>query len=232
LLAAITGDNDTLHWTDGGQQPIGLAHGAAGIALFLLHLHVATGETHFLSGATAGLAFDLAQRRSNADGAATWPMSLGPFPSVPYLRQGTAGIVAVVARFLACTGEAHYRDILLDSEGDLLRQHAISPGLFDGLAGIGETLLDLAQFLPERATFYRDAALRTAHGIEPFLIHRKDGLAVPGTELLRISCDLATGGVGVASFFDRLRRDAAAAFMLDEHLPTPIRQRRNFASTR
>jgi hypothetical protein len=159
-------------------------------------------------------------------------MSLGPFPSVPYLRQGTAGIVAVVARFLACTGDARYREVLLASEGDLLRTHAISPGLFDGLAGIGETLLDLAQFLPERAALYREGALRVAHGIEPFLIKRDEGLAVPGTELLRISCDLATGGVGVASFFDRLQRGAPAVFMLDEHLPGPVRQRRNFASTR
>jgi predicted Ser/Thr protein kinase len=232
MFAAITGDDDTLRWPDGDQQPIGLAHGAAGIALFLLHLHVATGEPRFLRGATAGLAFDLAQRRYNLDGAATWPMSLGPFPWVPYLRQGTAGIVAVVARFHSFTGDPHYRDMLLASEGDLLRCHAISPGLFDGLAGIGETLLDLEQYLPERAARYRDGALRVAHGIEPFLIQRDEGLAVPGTELLRISCDLATGGVGVASFFDRLQRGGPAAFMLDEHLPAPVRQRRNFASTR
>jgi hypothetical protein len=232
LLAAVTSDDDSLRWPDGDQQPVGLAQGAAGIALFLLHLHVATGEPRFMSAATAGLAFDLAQRRDNADGAATWPMSVGPFPSVPYLRHGTAGIASVLARFLACTGDAIYRDALLDCEGDLLRRHAISPGLFDGLAGIGETLLDLARYVPERAAIYRDAALRVAHGIEPFLIQRDDGLAVPGTELLRISCDLATGGVGVASFFDRWQRDTPASFMLDEHLPTSIRQSRNFASTR
>lgn len=232
LFAAITGDDDSLRWPEKDHQPIGLGYGAAGIALFLLHLHVATGEQRFLGGATAGLAFDLAQRRNNADGTATWPMSMGRFPSVPYLRKGTAGIAAVLARFLAVTGDAHYRDMVLASEDDLLRSHAISPGLFDGLSGIGETLLDLAQFMPERAALYRDGALRAARGIEPFLIERDGGLAVPGTELLRISCDLATGGVGVASFFDRLHGDAPAAFMLDEHLPTPIRQRRNFASTR
>jgi tRNA A-37 threonylcarbamoyl transferase component Bud32 len=232
LSVAIEDDDGSLRWADGMQQPVGLAYGAAGIALFLLHLHAAIGEERFLRGATAGLAFDLAQRRNNADGAPTWPMFVGSAPWVPYLRQGTAGILAVVARFLACTGDPHYRDVLLASEGDLLRRHAISPGLFDGLAGIGETLLDLAQFVPERARFYRDAAHHAAHGIEPFLIRRDGGLAVPGTELLRISCDLATGGAGVASFFDRLQHGAPAAFMLDEHLPAPVRQSRNFASTR
>jgi hypothetical protein len=232
LFAAITEPKETMRWPDGDQQPVGLAHGAAGIALFLLHLHVATGEPQFLAAATAGLAFDLAQRRSNAEGTTTWPMYAGPFAMTPYLRQGTAGILAVTARFLAVTGDTCYRDMLLASDADLLRSHSISPGLFDGLAGIGETLLDLAQFMPERATLYRDGALRVARGIEPFLIRREEGLAVPGTELLRISCDLATGGVGVASFFDRLHGDAPAAFMLDEHLPTPIRQRRNFASIR
>lgn len=232
LFAAITEPNETMRWPDGDRQPVGLALGAAGIALFLLHLHVATGEPQFLAAATAGLAFDLAQKRSNGEGTTTWPMYAGPFAMTPYLRHGTAGILAVSARFLAVTGETRYRDVLLASEADLLRSHSISPGLFDGLAGIGETLLDLVQFVPERAGFYRDAALRVAHGIEPFLIQREDGLAVPGTELLRISCDLATGGVGVASFFDRLHRDAPAAFMLDDHLPTPIRQSRNFASMR
>jgi tRNA A-37 threonylcarbamoyl transferase component Bud32 len=232
LSDAVVNDDGSRRWPDGDQQPVGLGHGAAGIALFLLHLHAATGESRFLDGATAALAFDLAQRRRNTEGAATWPMLVGMSPSLPYLRHGTAGIAAVAARFLACTGDVLYRDVLLDCEGDLLRRHAISPGLFDGLAGIGETLLDLAHFVPERAAIYRDAAVRVAHGIEPFLIHRAEGLAVPGTELLRISCDLATGGVGVASFFDRWQHDTSASFMLDEHLPTAVRQSRNLASTR
>lgn len=219
LLELAVVDNDTSHWCDGPRQPVGLAHGASGIALFLLHLHVATGDERFLRAARGGLAFDLEHRSLNADGVASWPMEVGGSTTFPYLRHGTAGILAVAARFHACTGERAYRDIVLGAEGDLMRRHAISPGMFDGLAGIGETLVDFATFFPDRAHTYIAAAHRLAGGIEPFLVRRAEGLAVPGEELLRLSCDFATGNAGVATFFDRLRRGAAACFMLDEHLP-------------
>ena len=235
LFTAIEDDEQMLRWPEHTQQPIGLAHGGAGIALFLLHLHVATGEARFIRSARAALAFDLAQSRRNPDGDPSWPMKVGGATLFPYLRTGTAGMLAVVARFLACTGDAMYRDAILASEADLHRRHAICPGLFDGLAGIGETLLDLADFLPDRAGIYRDAARRVACGIVPFLVQRDEGLAVPGAELVRISCDFATGNAGVAAFFDRLRQGASASFMLDEHLPATARlhvQSRNVASTR
>jgi len=233
LFSAIEDDEQALRWPGEATQPVGLARGASGIALFLLHLHVATGEARFIRSARAALAFDIGQSRRNPDGDPSWPMTVGGPTLFPYLRQGTAGILAVAARFLACTGDASYRDTILASEADLHRRHAISPGLFDGLAGIGETLLDFAAFLPERGTLYRDAAMRVARGIEPFVIRRDEGLAVPGAELVRLSCDFATGNAGVGAFFDRLWRGGRASFMLDEHLPAAARvQSRNVASTR
>lgn len=114
---------------------------------------------------------------------------------------------------------------MLGAEGDLLRRHAVSPGAYDGLAGIGETLLDLAVLLPERASIYKEAAHGVARGIEPFLVRRPGGLAVPGAELLRLSCDLATGNAGVGAFFDRLWRGGPASFMLDEHMPAAAWER-------
>ncbi|WP_448095851.1 class III lanthionine synthetase LanKC [Luteibacter yeojuensis] len=225
LLRDARIENGMLHWPRGTAQPVGLAYGASGIALFLLHLHLATGDERFLRGARDGLAFDLAQRGINPDGAATWPASVGGTTLFPYLRNGTAGILAVVARFFACTGDVRYREIVLDAEGDLLRRYALSPGLHEGLAGIGETLLDLATLLPERARIYKEAAHGIARGIEPFLVRRPGGTAVPGAELLRLSCDLATGNAGVGAFFDRLWRGGPASFMLDEHMPTAARER-------
>ncbi|MGN6479965.1 hypothetical protein, partial [Luteibacter sp.] len=74
-------------------------------------------------------------------------------------------------------------------------------------------------FFPERAALYHDEAKRVACGIEPFLLPRGDALAVPGAELARISCDLATGNAGVGSFLDRLTQGGSASFMLDEALP-------------
>jgi hypothetical protein len=219
LLEAGVAGEGTMHWMHGAAQPFGLAHGAAGIALFFLHLHLASGDERYSRAARGALQYDLAQSGLNPDGNASWPKGAGGTTVFPYLRHGTAGIVGVVARFFACTGDARYRDMVLDVERDLLRRHAISPGLFDGLAGIGETLLDLAALLPDRSSVYRAAAHQIAGGIEPFLVRRAEGLAVPGVELLRLSCDFATGNAGVGAFYDRLWRGAPASFMLDEHLP-------------
>ncbi|SEM51319.1 Serine/threonine protein kinase [Luteibacter sp. UNCMF331Sha3.1] len=214
------GGDGTLHWSTAAPQAIGLGHGAAGVALFLLHLHVAAdGNARFLRAAREALAFDLAQRRANPDGDPSWPKQVDAPTLYPYLRHGTAGILAVVARFHAATGETRYRDMAMEMQRDLMRRHAIAPGMFEGLAGIGEVLLDLATFFPENAGTCIAAAHRVAGGIEPFFVRRAGGLAIPGTELLRLSCDLATGNAGVGAFFDRLRRGATASFMLDEHLP-------------
>lgn len=217
LRTAVSGDG-TLCWPVGDVQPVGLGHGATGVALFLLHLHVATGDERFMRAADAALSFDLAQRGSNPDGDPTWPKQVGGATTFPYLRHGTAGIVAVAARFHACTGDARYRHAVRGAEADLMRRHAMSPGLFEGLAGIGETLLDLAGMFPDSAAGYLAAACHIARGIEPFLVPRHEGLAVPGVELLRLSCDFATGNAGVGAFFDRLHRGGPASFMLDEHL--------------
>jgi hypothetical protein len=217
LRKAVSGDG-SLSWPAGDVQPVGLGHGAAGIALFLLHLHVATGDERFMRAADAALSFDLAQRGTNPDGDPTWPKQVGGGTMFPYLRHGTAGIVAVAARFHACTGDVRYRHAVRGAEPDLMRRHAISPSLFEGLAGIGETLLDLAGSYPDSAAGYLAAARHIARGIEPFLVPRHEALAVPGVELLRLSCDFATGNAGVGAFFDRLRRGGSASFMLDEHL--------------
>lgn len=220
LLAAAVDDDHGWRWPENDAQPVGLAHGASGVALFLLHLHLVTGEPRFIAGARRALAYDFAQRRLNVDGDPTWPLQVGHGTVTPYLRHGTAGVVAVAARMLAVTGDLGYRDMVMAAEADLFRPHAISPGRQDGLAGIGETLLDLASYLPDRAAIYRREAHRVASGIEPFLVRRPGGLAVPGAELVRLSCDFATGSAGVAAFFDRLWRGGAASFMLDEHMPS------------
>jgi hypothetical protein len=206
-------------------QPVGLGQGATGVALFLLHLSLATGKVRYLDAGREALAFDLDHHGVNADGERTWRREVDGMALLPYLRHGTAGVLAIVARFLIVTGEDTYRDILLASEPDLMRGHAISPGVADGLAGIGETLLDLARALPDRASHYLAQAHRIAAGIEPFLVRRPGGLVVPGTELLRFSCDLATGNAGVAAFFDRLWHGGPASFMLDDHLPVRTARR-------
>ncbi|QWT19412.1 class III lanthionine synthetase LanKC [Bacillus sp. NP157] len=225
LLANAMAVDGTLCWPDVARQPLGLAQGASGVALFLLHLHLATHAARYLDAACSALDFDLSRAVADPHGSPSWPAYVGAPTLLPYLRQGTAGVLAVAARVHAVSGYARFRDAILASESDLFRRHAISPGLFDGLAGIGETLLDLATFLPDRAALYRDHAMRVASGVELFLLPRDDCLAVPGTELVRISCDLATGNAGVGMFLERLTQGGRASFMLDEALPAATQRR-------
>lgn len=220
LLAHAVTSHDALCWPTGSRQPLGLGSGASGIALFLLHLHLATGEAGYLEAARAGLDFDLAHVVPGMDGTPSWPAWVGSHTVLPYVQEGTSGVLAVAARMYAYTQDERYAHAIIAAERDLFRRHAVRPGLFDGLAGIGDTLLDLATFLPERAALYRDQAQRIACGIEPFLLVRGDALAVPGAELVRVSCDLATGSAGVGAFLDRLARGGSASFMLDEALST------------
>lgn len=224
LVEAQAGDG-TLSWPAASRQPLGLGQGASGIALFMLHLYLATGRGRYLTAARGALDFDLAHAAPGPGGTASWPAWVNAGTVLPYLREGTAGVLAVCARLYACTSEPRYRDAIVAAERDLFRRHAIRPGLFDGLAGIGETLLDLATFLPDRAGVYLEQARRVACGIEPFLIPRGEGYAVPGAELARISCDLATGNAGVGSFLVRLTHGGMASFMLDEAMPAAMQPR-------
>ncbi|UPG94678.1 class III lanthionine synthetase LanKC [Luteibacter aegosomatissinici] len=225
LLARAEVSNGLLHWPVGERQPLGLGYGASGIALFMLHLHLATGEERYLDASRRALDFDLAQAVPGIDGTSSWPAWVGSGTVLPYLREGTAGVLAVAARLYACTGDARYRQAIVATERDLFRRHAIRPGVFDGLAGLGETLLDLAVFVPDRAALYMDHARSVACGIEPFLLPRDQGFAVPGAELARVSCDLATGNAGVGSFLLRLTQGGAASFMLDEAMPAATQSR-------
>ncbi|MGF6492642.1 hypothetical protein ABIE56_000797 [Luteibacter sp. 621] len=225
LLAQAVAGEGTLCWPAARRQPLGLGEGASGIAVFMLHLYLATGKGRYLTAARGALDFDLAHAVPGPGGTASWPAYVDAGTVLPYLREGTAGVLAVAARLYACTGESCYRDAIMATERDLFRRHAIRPGLFDGLAGIGETLLDLATFLPDRAVLYTEQARHVACGIEPFLIPQGEGYAVPGAELARISCDLATGNAGVGSFLVRLSHGGTASFMLDEAMPAATQPR-------
>ncbi|MGN6479077.1 class III lanthionine synthetase LanKC, partial [Luteibacter sp.] len=135
VLAHAHASVEGMHWPSGERQPLGLGHGASGVALFLLHLHIATGEPRYLAAARDALDFDLAHGLPGEGGTLAWPAWKGSATALPYLREGTAGVLAVAARMHACTRDDRYRSIVLRAEADLFRRHAIRPGLFDGLAG-------------------------------------------------------------------------------------------------
>jgi hypothetical protein len=152
-------------------------------------------------------------------GALSWPVQDRPGPTiVPYWRYGSVGVGTAVLRYLHVTGDESLRPYLDGICRDAARKYAIFPGRFFGLAGLGDFLLDVANFEPD-ATKYVNCAKRVAAGIRLFEIKREGcRCGFPGFDLWKVSCDYGSGGAGIGLFFHRLLTRRGPEFMLDELL--------------
>ncbi|MFJ9692602.1 class III lanthionine synthetase LanKC [Kitasatospora sp. NPDC101183] len=159
----------------------GLLTGPTGSALFLVRLHEHTGEARWLAAARTALAEDLAGARQDRKGL----LLAHDGRTTAYLADGSAG-AALTARAL----QAH-----LPGDHDLARaaeelerachaEFVLMPGLFEGRAGLATALT--------AAPRERQLARLAWH-----LVRHQGRAAVPGHQLLRLSCDLATGSAGL-----------------------------------
>jgi serine/threonine protein kinase len=214
LLRIAQRDDHGHYWPSQGEIYYGLGHGASGVALFLLYLYLVTQREDFLEAGRQGIEYELSRAILTQDGGLTWPIHEGHVTSAPYLRYGGAGVGMSLLRYWGVTGEPAYRDALDQIAIDADRKYAIFPGHSFGLSGLGEFFLDMAQFTGERK--YLDSARKVAAGVMLFAIDAPEGIAFPGEELLRISCDYATGSAGVGVFLERLLSRRPACFVADE----------------
>lgn len=213
LLATCQTDHRGCRWQDGAELLLGLAHGASGIALFFLYLYLATYEARFLEAGRKALDFDLQFAACTKDGGLSWPYAAEVVsPVYPYSRYGSSGIGIVLARYYKLLGEQKYLRLLEQIFIDTDRKYAVFPGQFTGLAGIGGFLLDMHEFTgrPE----YYESAGNIAAAIMRFRVEYQ-GIAFPGNQLSRLSCDYGTGSAGVALFLNRLLGRQGNDFMLD-----------------
>lgn len=210
LIAATNG------WKAGENRMLGLAHGASGIALFLLYLYLTTREERFLAAGRRTLEMDLAAGVRTPDGGLSWKAETNsPNTLYPYWCRGSAGIGTAVVRYHAVAADDSYSDVLQGIFIDTDRRHAVLPGRFAGLTGIGDFLLDAWSLTGEQKYF--DSAQRAAEGLMLFRVARQ-GIAFPGDSLNRLSCDYGTGSAGVALFLNRLLGRQGSDFLLDELL--------------
>ncbi|MFD5711915.1 class III lanthionine synthetase LanKC [Streptomyces pharetrae] len=212
LLATAQHDEETCHWRchQDGLVHYGYGYGASGIALFLLHLHLATGDDRFRSCAVRALEFDLAQVIRSTLGW-QWPRFQNETVVYPYWIHGSAGVGSVLVRFHHLLGIERYGDLARRVAEDTYVKYAYNPGLFEGLAGIGEFMLDMYCFTGEER--YRRDAFDIAESVLWFRTEGADGTAFPGRWLTRISHDYATGSAGVGLFLSRLLHPRARSFV-------------------
>lgn len=216
LLETVAEDARGCYWTTDGKIPLGYAHGQSGVSLFLLYLYLASGKERFLDLGMKALDFEMNNATPSMKGESISWMKFADegYIVYPYFKIGSAGVGTTMLRYYRLLGEKKYRDMLELIYFDTTRKYTLFPGLFSGLAGLGEFLLDLHRVTNESHHF--DAAYRVAAGISLFKIEKKQGLAFPGDMLRRISCDYGTGSAGVGHFLYRLtHREEEGAFNLD-----------------
>lgn len=196
----------------GGTQPYaGLMRGRAGQALLLLKAYDDTGDTGFLDRAAVALRQDL--RRCIVRENGTLEVNEG-WRTMPYLDGGSVGIGLVLDEYLAHRHDEQFADAVRGVERAASMSMYILPSLFSGRAGI---LLYLAGRSSAPNTDPR--VVKQVRGLSWHALPFADGMAFPGTELLRLSMDLATGTAGVLL--------ALGAVLHDEPVQMPL-----LASTR
>lgn len=173
----------------GGQPHAGLLRGRAGAALFMLRAYDDTGDEGYLDRAATALRADLHRCIVRDNGA--MEVNEG-WRTMPYLDGGSIGIGMVLEEYLARRHDAQFANavdaIQLTSRSTMY----ILPGLFTGRAGI---LLYLAgrSALPTADPH----VAKQVRGLAWHALPYGGGMAFPGTGLLRLSMDLATGTAGV-----------------------------------
>lgn len=192
-----------VHW--GGESdhevPLGVESGAAGVALFLLELHRSTGEERWLTLGRRALDHDARSHHETIHGW-SWGRYRGDLLSLPYLARGAAGIGSVAIRFFEHTGEKHFHDLAEEAARNCRVKWTVFPGVLNGMAGIGDFLLDLHRI--RGSALDLACAWDLADTIRWFRVPTKPGIGFLGEGFSRLCNDYGMGAAGVGMFLHRL----------------------------
>ena len=229
LLAGVT-DAD-LAGRVGPDNASGLVAGRTGVALALFYLARFTDNPEALRQGQRLLREELVLARQIRRDALGFVMSGKDNRVVPYLGAGSAGYVAVLARYLAHCPDLELglrtdTGVELDATAILDRclracriRFTVFPGLFSGLAGLTFTLAETGRVL-ERPELV-EAAWTSARGLFRYAVPRSGGVGWLGEPGHRFSADLWSGSAGVLLVLHQLIDPAPdPLFTLDERQTT------------
>ncbi|MET0237084.1 MAG: class III lanthionine synthetase LanKC [Kibdelosporangium sp.] len=170
----------------------GLMHGWSGPALLFIRLFERTRDRGWLDRADLAIRRDLMECARISDGSL---QVRDRQRTLPYLEVGSAGIALVLEELLTLVPAASAAGELPKLRRALLSEFVIQPGLMLGRAGlIGALAAGLRRDPDPLAARALDQHLEwmTLHAV-PYHGH----VAFPGTQLFRLSMDVATGSAGV-----------------------------------
>lgn len=190
LVAERLGPVDSVPEVSGRENPhAGLMRGSAGPALLLLRAYDDTGDTAYLDAAAVAIRQDLRRSVFLEDGVLH--VNEG-WRTLPYLDAGSVGIGLVLDEYLARREDEEFAAAVRGVELAALSTMYVLPGLFNGRAGI---LLYLASRTAGAATDPRVA--KQVRNLSWHALPYGGGFAFPGTAMMRLSMDVATGTAGV-----------------------------------
>jgi Protein kinase domain len=166
----------------------GLMRGMTGPALLFLHRYRESDDPRYLGLAHTALRQDLSRCAELADG--TCQVRDGS-SYLAYLDDGSAGIGMVLGEYLRHREDPDLTRALGQIRRACRAGYVFQPGLFRGRAGLIAALAQLA-CEPDRPALDEHVRRLGWHALS-----YRGHLAFPGTSLLRISMDLATGSAGV-----------------------------------
>ena len=226
LLRSAMYEERGAYWPENdGSVPLGYAFGASGIALFLLYLYVATLDRSYLDVGRLGLDFELSQAAIREGRLVGFPAEMPDDSKSPtvlksYWDVGSAGVATTVVRYLRLSPEPELAAWVTRLESDISRKYVAFPQLFHGLAGLGNSLLDIWEHGGRERSL--EEAWKVAAGVLLFRMEREEGVVFPGEQAIRESADFATGSSGIGLFFQRLlqadvgRKFGNFNFVIDE----------------
>ncbi len=204
LISTARSEGGMLCWAHSmdGEIHLGYGYGASGIALFLLRAGLALGKPDVVECASRALSFDLQNRMETPRGWA-WPHQVGGKVRLPYWAHGAAGVGVSAIRISCATGQQYFRTAAESIAESVNVRWTVLPSQLDGIAGIGEFMLDMF-LLTGRQDYWQRAATMAETALW-YAVERDGGLAFPGRWHSRLTTDYATGSAGIGLFFLRLR---------------------------
>ena len=186
-----------------GTIDYGFAHGAAGIASFLLAAGTRLGEPAWvrLAEDTGRMLCDVAHVDRFG---ARWPA--GPTSGgrpLEFWCSGAAGIGTFLIRLWQATGEERARTLAeLAGQAVWTRRWRLGTSVCHGLAGGGELLLDLAEATGD--DYFRHQAVDLADAIAVRASEQDGRLLAPDETMIEFGADYAVGVAGWVAFLHRL----------------------------
>jgi hypothetical protein len=209
LLASARENDNGLYWEADGLLHIGFGYGQSGVALFLLRLAQLTSDERYRDAGRRALDFDLSRAEEREKDVLAFPRTPGDPTALAYLEEGSAGIARVAIRY------GLWDERLEMILAEVHRKYAGFAGWLYGLSSFVDVLTDA--YLFSKDVKYLEMAKRPLTGIRDlYLIKQPIGIATPGDNLFRISCDYATGVAGVMRTLHRFTHHEQADFVLDE----------------